>query len=259
LTLTLTETIEIADPRYSSPKAKCTREHEIKGLRDRETWQVVARSDVPENANLLGGRFVMTIEEANTDKEVVKARYVVQGHRDRGKAFLVHNSTNMRQASTKIILCIAAIFGFRVWTHDVTQAYTKYSENLMRDVFIDPKKNSDEFKLNCDQVLKLLRLLYSLTDAGDYWNATMSRHMRDDLGMIPTAGDISLFTKHVGSELCGIAGTYVDDSLLSGNADFLKLSETSQQKFDSRERQFDIFAFAGVDINTEDDCCDLSF
>jgi Reverse transcriptase (RNA-dependent DNA polymerase) len=123
----------------------------------------------------------------------------------------------------------------------------------MRDVFIDPKKNADEFKLNYDEVLKLLRPLYGLADAGDYWNATMSRHMRDDLGMNPTTGDISLFTKHVGSELCGIAGTYVDDSLLSGNADFLKLSDMSQQKFNSRERQFDHFTFAGVDISTEDD------
>jgi hypothetical protein len=145
--INLMETIEITDLRYSSPKAKCAREKEIKGLRDRETWQVVARSDVPKNANILGGRFVMTIKEANTDKEVVKARYVVQGHRDRDKAFLVHNSTNMRQAPTKIIMSIAAIFGLRVWTHDVTQAYTQSSENLMRVVFIDPTKDADEFKL----------------------------------------------------------------------------------------------------------------
>jgi hypothetical protein len=45
----------------------------------------------------------------------------------------------------------------------------------------------------------------------------------------------------------------VDDSLLSGNADFLKLSDKSQQKFDSRERLFDNFTFAGVDIGTDDD------
>jgi hypothetical protein len=169
----------------------------------------------------------MTIKEANSDKEVVKARYVVQGHRDRDKAFLVHNYTNTRQASTKIIMCIAAVVGFRVWTHDVTQACTQSSENLMRDVFIDPKKNSDEFKLNCDQVLKLLRPLFGLADAGDYWKATMSRHVRYDLGMNPTAGNISLFTKHADSELCGIAGTYVDDPLLSGNDDVLKLSDMS--------------------------------
>jgi Reverse transcriptase (RNA-dependent DNA polymerase) len=180
----------------------------------------------------------MTIKEANTDKEVVKARYIVQGHRDRDKEFLVHNSTNMRQAATTIIMCIAAIFGFRVLTHDVTQAYTQPSENLMRDVFIDPN-NSDEFKLDCDQVLKLLRPVYGLADAGDYWNAAVSRHMRDDVGMHPIAGDISLFTKHIDSEFCGIAGTYVDDSLLSGNGNavFLKLSDMSQQKFDSRERK----------------------
>jgi hypothetical protein len=77
--------------------------------------------------------------------------------------------------------------------------------------------------------------------------------MRDDLGMNPTAGNISLLAKHVDSELCGIAGTYVDNYLLSGDSDILKLSDISRQKFDSRERQFDNLTFAGVDISTEDD------
>jgi hypothetical protein len=95
--INLTDTIKIIDPRYSSPKAKCAREMEVKSLINRETWRVVARSDVPEHANILRGRFEMTIKEANPDKEVLKARYVDQGHRDHDKAFHIHNFTNNPQ------------------------------------------------------------------------------------------------------------------------------------------------------------------
>jgi hypothetical protein len=76
------------------------------------------RSNVPENANVLGGRFVMTIKEAITDKEVVKTRYVMQGHWDRDKAFLVHNSTTCDKRRRKLLCVLQQYldFGFRHMT-----------------------------------------------------------------------------------------------------------------------------------------------
>ncbi len=64
----------------------------------------------------------------------------------------------------------------------------------MRDVFVRPTK---EFKLSQGHLLKLLKPLYGLSDSGDYWNATMSRHLREDLLMKPSALDISLISKIV--------------------------------------------------------------
>jgi hypothetical protein len=36
------------------------------------------------------------------------------------------------------------------------------------ETFVDPKKNSDDFKLKCDPVLKLLGPLYGSTQAEDF-------------------------------------------------------------------------------------------
>lgn len=42
---------------------------------------------------MLGGRFVLTINNKVTDNELFKARFFVQGHLDREKELLVHDLT----------------------------------------------------------------------------------------------------------------------------------------------------------------------
>ena len=87
----------------------------------------------------------------------------------------------------------------------------------MREVYVKPTK---EFKLNSDQLLKLLKPLYGLSDACDYWQVTFANHLKEELGMSPGAGYLSLFFKMVNGQLEGITGTYVDDSLGTGNPGF---------------------------------------
>ena len=62
--------------------------------------------------------------------------------------------------------------------------------------------------------------------------------------------DASLFFKHIDSKLTGMTGSYVDDSLLCGDKRFLRLSDKSLEKFESRERKLDSTTFAGVRTKT---------
>jgi hypothetical protein len=48
---------------------------------------------------------------------------------------------------------------------DVTQAFVQSSGELLRDTFFETAK---ELNLDSDLVLKLLKPLYGLSDAGDY-------------------------------------------------------------------------------------------
>ena len=59
---------------------------------------------MPENANILDGRFVCTLKNFETENENPKARYVAHGHKDKENSFIVDNSTKLRQSSTKIIV-----------------------------------------------------------------------------------------------------------------------------------------------------------
>jgi Reverse transcriptase (RNA-dependent DNA polymerase) len=143
-----------SDPRAALFDAAMQKE--IQGLIECGTWKVVLKDEMPENPNIMGGRFVLTIENSGTSKEIYKARYVFQGFRYKNKTSLVHDASTSKLQSTKLLIGLAAIFGCRIFSTDVTQPYFQSAEPLMRDVYIKP---SVEFELNANQVMKLLRPL----------------------------------------------------------------------------------------------------
>jgi hypothetical protein len=79
---------------------------------------------------------------------------------------------------------------------------------------------SAEFDLPRNKVLRLLRPLYCLSDAGDYWNETIFDHQANVLGMNPTYGDVCLYIKVRDGKLIGLSGVYIDDLVQAGNKDF---------------------------------------
>jgi hypothetical protein len=188
----VSETISSTDPRATSPEAAAAKRKEMAGLIARNTWKIVCKRDVRDSANILGGRCILTINSSILGTSFLQARCVVQGHKDRGKALLVHSSTTLMQSSTKLIISFAALFRLRVWNQDVTQAYTRSALPLMRKIVLQPaQKALDYFEMTSDEVLQLLRPLYGLADAGDYLKATIVDHMLNDLGLARTYGDIS--------------------------------------------------------------------
>jgi Reverse transcriptase (RNA-dependent DNA polymerase) len=195
----LSEVIEPSDPRAALFDA--AKQEEIQGLIECGTWKVVLKDEMPENPNIMGGPLVLTIKDSGTSKEIHKARYVVQGFRDKNKTSLVHDASISKQQSTKLLIGLAAIISSRIFSTDFTQVYLQSAEPLMRDVYIKP---SAEFELNANQVLKLLRPLYGLADSGAYWGSTILNHFKEELGMKQTVGDPAMFFKMLDSKLQAI-------------------------------------------------------
>jgi hypothetical protein len=65
------------DDRMHDPRMKAAKKKKIDGLVARGTSRVVLRDQIPRDANKLGGRFVLSIKDAQTEREVWKARYVI--------------------------------------------------------------------------------------------------------------------------------------------------------------------------------------
>ena len=246
----INEILHPKDPRNQSKDAMKAKKEEIASLVKRGTWKIVVQEELPEDSNIISGRFVVTIKDVETDQPYFKARFVAQGHRDKEKSSLIHNSTTVRQSSIRILLSLAACFGFRIWSMDVNNAYLQAASKLMRDVYLKPGK---EFELPSGHILKLLRPLYGLADSGDYWSETFAHHMKNDLKMNSTAEDISFFFYKASEKMKGLAGTYVDDTLFAGDDEFLVHTNKTSNKFDSKSRQFDHIRFAGVYIDHNKD------
>ena len=116
-----TKVISPGDPRtdvFDEAKRK-----QLAGLFKRGTFHLVLREEVGLKPNIIPTRFVLSIKRSDDDKEVLKARFVLGGHRDREKSSLVHTSTTLWHCSVRILIALAVIFGFDVWSSDVTQAY----------------------------------------------------------------------------------------------------------------------------------------
>ena len=250
----LTEVLPPNAPQGDEPHFVAAKEKEIKGVQANSTYEVVFKEDVPSDAKILGGRFVLSMKNKNTKEKVAKARFVVQSHLDKDKNQFLHTGTNLRHHSVRLLTPLAAVFGFRRWSKDVTQAYLQLADQLMRDVYTRPAK---EFRLNESQILPLLKPLYGLTDAGDHWDATVTNYLKNDLKMSQTSLDISLFFKMISGKLAGMSGMYVDDGIHAGNDEFLKLCDKTEEKFKSKPREMRGFTFAWVRVETTNEGIEL--
>lgn len=98
----LTEFLRLCDPQDQNSRFDEALLKEIKVLLDRSIFEVVLREELSSNANILGGRFVLSIKSKDTDIELYKARYGVQGHSGKEVHQLVDPATTLRQISVRL-------------------------------------------------------------------------------------------------------------------------------------------------------------
>lgn len=131
-----------SDPRTLSTPVPAAITEEIDGLIRRGTFQVSNPYELPEDSNILGGRFLLSIKDKGTPEELYKARFVVQGFSDAENNILVHASTILRQYSIRILISGLAFLNTRIWSQDVSQAYIQSTTDLQRNIYIRPPVDS---------------------------------------------------------------------------------------------------------------------
>lgn len=142
--------------RVSKSKMKA-----IEGLIDRGTWIVTLKDDTRRNADLVSSRFDLTVKNLEADQPIYKARLIAQVHRPKDNHCLLHNSSTLRNSPIRIISLIAPTHSWRIWNHDVTQAYPQSTEKLLRKLYL---KKVPGLELTSKELPELLKPLYGLPD-----------------------------------------------------------------------------------------------
>jgi len=247
----LTKDVPPGDPRILTAACQAAAKAEVDGLLTRGAMNPAARSSLPAGSNIIRGRFVFTLKGVGTSDEKPKAQYVAQGHLDKAKPFMVHNLATLRQRSTRLLVSTSAVLRFRLFSHDINQAYLQSRDKLAHTLYLDPRPEDRHlFSLTDDEFLLLVRPLYGVCDAGDYWFLTLQRHVRDDLLMTPGSSEPALYMRKGVNGLFGLMGTFVDDCLLGGTDEFQMATKTTLRVVEAKPRQMDEMEFVGVQVKT---------
>jgi len=245
-----TEVLKAGDPREC--KFDEAKRQELMGLIDRGTFRIVLREEAGEKPNIIPARFVLAIKHNGDGSEKLKARFVVGGHRDREAAKIVHNSTTLRPTSLRLLIALATILGFDIWSTDMKQGYLQSASDLQRKIFTKPKI----LDLGKNELLQIVRPLYGLPDSGEYWCETLSHHYRKHLRFYQATSDFALFFRHAADKLVSICGTYVDDNICAGTtAEKKRIIETMEKQFDIVVDDTDLQQYVGCKIDMRNKNC----
>ena len=153
------------------------KEAEIRGWKEKNVFEVVNVEDLPKDASILSVRWVVT-QRADGSK---KARMVARG--------LDSNAPTSSHIAVKMFLAISTGLDHKVAVADCKQAFLNAPMN--REVYLYPP---DEMKLKEGQVLRVLRAVYGLADAGTLWHEFLKTRMIE-LGWRQAISEPSLFIR----------------------------------------------------------------
>ena len=199
-------------------------------------------------------RWVLTWKEAEKDldglpkKRKIKARLVARGFEDPAQrnGELINTAKMALRGSNQILLSVAAIFDWPVNKIDIQTAFLK-SDYMERKLWLIPPA---EANLKPNQTWRCKKAIYGLSDAPSDFHKTMENFLlknkmweeKHNLAFSQTVLDPCLFlVKNLNNEkICGVISTHVDDVLISGYPEFIKILRS---EFDIR---FDIVKFESL-------------
>jgi hypothetical protein len=111
---------------------------------------------------------------------------------------------------------------------DITQAYVQSETTLIRDFYVEPPV---EMNLTEEVILKVVKPLYGIPEAGNHWFSTYHKLHTDSLGMKTSTYDpCLLYRRSQEGIIDGITGMQTDDTLMTCNEAFAFDEESTIKK-----------------------------
>ncbi|EED11915.1 hypothetical protein TSTA_110940 [Talaromyces stipitatus ATCC 10500] len=188
-----------------------SQEKEINGLLENGVFEVV--------------KFVNEIKNQGTDKAFEKSRLVVQAYNDKGKEIVLTQSPIIQRCSQRLLLCLTiCITDTHLFLRDVTQAYVQSTTPLTRNFYIRPPPELVHL-FPPGTILKVVKPLYGIPEAGNHWFRTYHIHHTDKLNMTTSTYNLCLLHCIDQSQGFGIVGMQTDDTLILADNTFANREE----------------------------------
>jgi len=217
---------------------KESRHKEVIGLLDKGVFEVA--TSILEGARIFKARFVDEVKNKGTDAAFEKSRLVVQAYNDDEKSIVLTQSPTIQRVSQRVILAIAPTLmddGLSLNLRDISQAYVQSVTHLNRDFYVRPPVELTR-QLNVDDgtVLRVVKPLYGIPEAGNHWFKTYHNHHVKELSMNQSTYDPCLLYS---TKPMGIVGLQTDDTLILGDDKFIDIEQTQLLKagFPAKERE----------------------
>lgn len=141
-----------------------------------------------------------------------KSRLCVAGSNDQDHGLLTGAAT-MKRLSIRLLTALSIVFGFHLFTRDVTKAFVQSKTLLTRPANM---RAPAEIEIPRGQVLKVLKPLYGMPESPMHWYSTYIDYYKTRMGMMQLPLDPCLIYKKDNSSLVGLLGLQVDDTLYAG-------------------------------------------
>ena len=109
----------------------------------RDNWadaiELVDPADVPKDANVIRSHSVYKVKTDEEGQLKLKTRIVPHGNRDEGRFGVRRDSSSAELSVIRLLLALATILGFSIWTTDVKGAYMQ-SGLIDRLIYVRPPR-----------------------------------------------------------------------------------------------------------------------
>ncbi|KAM4061611.1 reverse transcriptase (RNA-dependent DNA polymerase) [Hirsutella rhossiliensis] len=189
------------------------------------------------NHHIFRSRMVREVKGKET-KPYEKSRLVVQGHNDQEKTTLLTQSPTIQRVSQRLISAISPDLlshGMTLSLRDITQAYPQAQTELFRTILTHlPAELEGRYPEGT--IIRVIKPLYGIAEAGVHWFRTYHGHHVDNLDMSTSTYDLCFLITNKGPDNFGIVGMQTDDTLMLGTQRFSALEEAELVKAQFRAK-----------------------
>jgi hypothetical protein len=164
-------------------------------LIQKDVFQSVNRIDVFSSTRIFNSRFVNEIKYFNIDKTFEKSRFVIQTFNDQNKNLMLTQSLIIQRINQRLIICFVIVFSkMNLYFKNITQIHVQSTTFFNRDFYVNSfVELIKKLDISSNNILKMIKSLYKISKANNYWFVTYLNHHVNKLEMNLSIYDSCLF------------------------------------------------------------------